>query len=388
MKLDDIKKVVVIGSGAMGNGIAQVSAMAGLKVVMVDIKQEFIDKGLATITKSLDFLVSKGKLSAEDKDKVLKVNLSTSLNNAEAVKDAQVVIEAVPEIMDLKKKVFAEISAAAPADTVLASNTSTMSITEIASVGKNPERILGMHFFNPVPVMKGVEVIYGQKTNDASVNLLCEFCQKIKKIPIKVLKDAPGFIVNRIGAPNQALISAILDEGKIKPDAIDTVMKATGMPMGPFELADYVGIDVFYHTLKYYSGTLSPEYTPGKTLQTLMDSGKLGMKSGQGIYTWEGGKARIDASQQSQEIGPMDFLAIQINEAVRVFKEKIAGSVEDIDNGMVHCMRAFAGPFALGAGMDPKQLSDSLNKLHQRFGLGIYKPEPEIVDGSFKNLGK
>ncbi|MGB5218501.1 MAG: 3-hydroxyacyl-CoA dehydrogenase family protein [Smithella sp.] len=386
MKLEDVKKIAVIGSGAMGNGIAQVCAMTGLKAVMVDIKQEFVDKGMATVTKSLDFLVSKGKLTAEKKAEVMG-NLSTSLSNAEAVKDAQVIIEAVPEIMDLKKKVCAELSAAAPADALIASNTSTMSISEIATAGKNPERILGMHFFNPAPVMKGVEVIYAKKTTDANVDLLCELTKKIGKVPIKVLKDSPGFIVNRIGAPNQALISAILDDGKIKTDSIDTIMKAlAGMPMGPFELADYVGIDVFYHTLKYYSETLSPEFKPGKVLQNMLDSGKLGMKTGQGIYTWEGGKAKIDASEQSKDIGPMEFLSIQINEAVRVYKEKIAASTADIDLGMVHCMRAFAGPFALGAGMEPAQLADTLNKLHARFGLKIFKPEPEIVDGSFKTM--
>ncbi len=388
MKLDDIKKVAVIGSGAMGNGIAQMCAMAGLKVTMVDIKQEFIDKGLATINKSLDYLVGKGKISAEDKDKILNENLSTSLSNTEAVADAQVVIEAVPEVMDLKKKVFAEVSEAAPEDALLASNTSTMSITEIASAVKNPERFLGMHFFNPVPVMKLVEVIYGQKTTDENVNLLCELSQKIKKIPVKVLKDSPGFIVNRIGAPNQALVNAILDEGKLKPDEIDAGMKQTGMPMGPFELADYVGIDVFYHTLKYYSETLSADYTPGKKLQELMDQGNLGMKSGQGIYKWENGKAQIDTSQQSSEITPMEFLSIQINEAVRVYKENIAESVDDIDQAMVHGMRAFAGPFALTAGIEPQQLTDALNKLHERYGLDIYKVEPEIVDGSFKSLSK
>lgn len=386
MKLDDIKKVAVIGSGAMGNGIAQVCAQAGIKAVMVDIKQEFLDKGMATVTKSLDTLVSKGKMTAEKKAEVLG-NLSTSLSNAEAVKDAQVIIEAVPEIMSLKKTVCAELSAAAPADALIASNTSTMSISEIATAGKNPERILGMHFFNPAPVMKGVEVIYAKQTTDANVDLLCELTKKIGKVPIKVLKDSPGFIVNRIGAPNQALISAILDDGTIKTDAVDTIMKAmAGMPMGPFELADYVGIDVFYHTLKYYSETLSPEFKPGKKLQEMLDSKKLGMKTGQGIYTWEGGKAKIDASEQSKDIGPMDFLAIQINEAVRVYKEKIAASAADIDLGMVHCMRAFAGPFALGAGMEPSQLADTLNKLHKRFGLNIFKPEPEVVDGSFKTM--
>lgn len=386
MKLEDVKKVAVIGSGAMGNGIAQICAMAGLKAVMVDIKQEFIDKGMATLNKSLDTLISKGKISAEKKAEVMG-NISTSLSNTEAVKDVQVVIEAVPEIMSLKKSVFAEISAAAPVNALLASNTSTMSISEIAEAAKNPERVLGMHFFNPAPVMKGVEVIYAKQTSDDAVNLLCELTTKIGKVPIKVLKDSPGFIVNRIGAPNQALISAILDEGKARPDTIDVIMKtAAGMPMGPFELADYVGIDVFYHTLKYYSETLTKEYTPGKVLQGLLDSKKLGMKAGQGIYAWEGGKAKIDMSEQSQEFGPMDFLAIQINEAVRVYKEKIAASAADIDAGMVHCMRAFAGPFALGAGMDPAQLAEILNKLHARFGLNIFKPEPEIIDGSFKTM--
>ncbi len=385
MKLEDVKKIAVIGSGAMGNGIAQVCAMSGLKAVMVDIKQEFVDKGMATVNKSLDFLVNKGKLTPEAKAAAMG-NLSTSLSNAEAVKDAQVIIEAVPEIMSLKKEVCAELSAAAPADALIASNTSTMSISEIATAGKNPERILGMHFFNPAPVMKGVEVIYAKQTTDANVDLLCELTKKIGKVPIKVLKDAPGFIVNRIGAPNQALISAVLDQG-IKTDSIDTIMKALGgMPMGPFELADYVGIDVFYHTLKYYSETLSPEFKPGKKLQELLDSKKLGMKTGQGIYTWEGGKAKIDASEQSKDIGPMEFLSIQINEAVRVYKEKIAASAADIDAGMVHCMRAFAGPFALGAGMDPQQMTDILNKLYDRFGLKIFKPEPEIVDGSFKQM--
>lgn len=388
MKLEDIKKIAVIGSGAMGHGIAQVCIMAGYKVVMTDVKQSFLDNGVAKIKESLEFLVSKGKLPAADKDNMLNNLLSTSLDVKAAVADIQAVIEAVPEIMDLKKKVFADVSAAAPADALLASNTSTMSITEIATAAKNPERFLGMHFFNPVNRMKLVEVIYGKNTTDENVNLLCELSKKIGKIPIKVLKDAPGFIVNRIGAPNQALISAILDEGKVKPDEIDAIMKQMGMPMGPFELADYVGIDVFYHTLKYYSETLSKDFTPGKTLKALMDKGELGMKSGKGIYVWEGGKAKIDTSKTSTEITPMEFLAIQINEAVRVYKEGIAESVADIDLGMVHGMRAFAGPFTLAAGTDPKQLTDTLNKLHTKYGLAIFKPEPEIQDGSFKTMGK
>lgn len=388
MKLDDIKKIAIIGSGAMGHGIAQVCTMAGYNVVMKDVKQEFLDNGVKKIKESLDFLVSKEKITADAVSNIMDNLLSTTIDTKEAVGDAQVVIEAVPEIMDLKKSVFTDISENAPDDAILASNTSTMSISEIATAVKNPERFIGMHFFNPVNRMKLVEVIYGKKTTAENVDLLCELSKKINKIPVKVLKDSPGFIVNRIGAPNQALISAILDEGKIQPAEIDAISKQMGMPMGPFELADYVGIDVFYHTLKYYEETLSSDFAPGKTLQKLMDDKNLGMKTGQGIYKWEGGKAQIDLSKQSSDITPMDFLCNQINEAVRVYKEGIAESVEDIDQGMVHGMRAFAGPFALTAAVEPQTITDTLNKLHKRFGLDIFKPEPEIQDGSFKTMGK
>ncbi len=388
MKFDDIKNIAVIGSGAMGNGIAQVCAVAGFKTTMVDIKQEFIDNGFATIGKSLDFLVRKEKISAADKEDILTNRLGVSLDIGQAVAEAQVIIEAVPEIMALKKEVFGAVAEAAPEDAILASNTSTMSITEIATAAKNPERFIGMHFFNPVPAMRLVEVIYGRQTTEDTMDLVCELVNKIKKIPVKVLKDSPGFIVNRIGAPNQALVNAILDEGKIKPDEIDAVMRQTGMTIAPFELADFVGMDVFYHTLKYYSETLSPDFAPSQAVKEMIDNGDLGMKTGQGIYTWDDGKAQIDLTQYSTEITPMEFLSIQINEAVRVYKENLAESIDDIDLAMVHGMRAIAGPFQLSSGLEPQQITDTLSKLHERFGLDIYKPEPEIVDGSFKSLGK
>ena len=157
-----------------------------------------------------------------------------------------------------------------------------MSISEIGSVVKNPERFVGLHFFNPVNRMKLVEVIYGDKTNDATADLMCEIAKKIEKIPVKVLKDRPGFIVNRISAPNQALLSAILDEGKVQPQELDAMMKKMGAKMAPFETADFVGLDVFCHTLDYYAKTLSPQYKPGKYLTDKIAKKELGMKSGQG----------------------------------------------------------------------------------------------------------
>ena len=388
MKLEDVKKIAVIGSGAMGHGIAQVCAVAGMSVVIKDIKQEFLDNAVAKVKESLAFLVGKGKITQDLMDNVMNNLLTTTLDTKEAVGDAQVVIEAVPEILDLKKSVFKEISELAPKDAILATNTSTMSISEIGSVVTNQERFVGMHFFNPVNRMKLVEVIYGNKTTDETADLLVAVSEKIGKKPIKVMKDSPGFIVNRINAPNQALFSAVLDEGQEQPCEIDTALKETGMPMGPFELADYVGLDVFCHTLEYYAKTLSKDYTPGKVLTEKMEKKELGMKTGKGIYEWKGGKAVIDLSKKSVAVGPMELLAVQLNEAVKVYKEEVSTSTTDIDNAMVFGMNAFMGPFALCAGQDPKILEDILTKLSERFKLDIIKPEPEVVDGSYKNFNK
>ena len=387
MNINDVKNVAVLGSGAMGHGIAQVCIQAGFNVVMRDIKQEFLDNGVAKIKESLDFLVNKGKMAAADKDKAMSL-LKTTLDTKEAVKDAQLVIEAVPEIMDLKKTVFKEVSDACPATTILATNTSTMSISEIGSVVKNPERFVGLHFFNPVNRMKLVEVIYGNKTKDDIADLMCEIVKKFDKIPIKVLKDRPGFIANRISAPNQALISAILDEGKVMPQELDAVMKKMGAKMGPFETSDFVGLDVFCHTLDYYAKTLSPQYKPGKYLTDKLAKKELGMKSGKGIYEWKDGKAVIDISKTSEDLSPIHLLAVQVNEAVKVWKEGLAKSIQDIDDAVKYGANAFAGPFALAAGMQPQQLTDALNMLSKRYNLDFLKPEPEIVDGSFKTIGR
>lgn len=388
MNINDVKKIAVIGSGAMGNGIAQICATAGYSVFMTDIKQEYLDGAVVKIKDSLAFLVGKGKLAQADMDTVIGTNLKITLDTAEAVKGAQIIIEAVPEIMSLKKEVFSRLSELAAPDAVLATNTSTMSISEIGKVVKNPERFVGMHFFNPVTIMKLVEIIYGDKTSDETVELIKEVNSKCGKISVKVMKDRPGFIVNRISAPNQALLSAILDEGKIKPAEIDCIMKRIGVKMAPFETADFVGLDVFSHTLEYYEKTLSPEYKPGKFLHEKIKENNLGMKTGKGIYNWTDGKAVIDSSSESKELTPIHFLSIQVNEAVKVFKEGLAQSVDDIDSAVKFGMNAFAGPFAMASGMQAAQICDSLNYLVGRFGLSILKPEPEIVDGSFKTLGK
>ncbi len=384
--INDVKKIAVIGSGAMGHGVAQVCAQSGLHVTMIDIKQEFIENALKKVKESLDFLASKGKLQETVDDVLSRINGTTDLTKG--VSDVQIVIEAVPENMQLKKDVFAKASLACAKDAILATNTSTMSITDISTAVTNPERFAGMHFFNPVTRMKLVEIIYGANTSEYVINILCELAKKIDKYPVKVLKDRPGFIVNRISAPNQALLSAILDEGKIHPAQIDGKMKKMGVKMAPFETADFVGLDVFCHTLEYYSQTLSPQYKPGKFLLGCLEKGYLGMKTGKGIYEWKDGKAIIPEMPDTEEITPLHLMAVQVNEAVKVFKEGIAASVQDIDDGVKYGMNAFAGPFALASGVQPQQLTECLNYLAERFKLDILKPEPEIVDGSFKTIGR
>lgn len=384
--INDVKRVAVIGSGAMGHGIAQVCAQNGLDVTMIDIKQEFLDNALSKVKESLDILASKGKLQGSVDEVMKRISVTTDLKKG--VLDAQVIIEAVPENMQLKKDVFVTASSACAPEAILATNTSTMSITEIATAVSNPQRFAGMHFFNPVTRMKLVEIIYGDKTSEHTVSILFELTKKMDKIPVKVLKDRPGFIVNRISAPNQALLSAILDEGKIHPAQLDGKMKKMGVKMAPFETADFVGIDVFCHTLEYYAQTLSPQYAPGKFLKNLMEKGHLGMKTGKGIYEWNNGKAIIPDMPDTEEITPLHLMAVQVNEAVKVYKEGIAASVADIDDGVKYGMNAFAGPFALASGVQPQQLTDCLNYLAKRYNLDILKPEPEIVDGSFKTIGR
>lgn len=386
MKAADVKKIAIIGSGAMGHGIAQVCAVAGYEIVMKDVKQEFLDNACAKVKESLRFLVEKGKMQQADMDQTMS-RLKTSIDTATAVRDAQVVIEAVPEKMELKKSVFSELSNLCGENVILATNTSTMSISEIGSVVKNPARFVGMHYFNPVNRMKLVEIIYGDKTLDETADCLCEVSKKCDKLPVKVLKDRPGFIVNRINAPIQAFLSAILDEGKIRPDELDAIMKRMGAKMAPFETADFVGLDVFCHTLEYYARTLSPQYKPGKFLTDKVAKGELGQKTGKGIYDWSSGKAAIDTSKESTEITPIHLLSVQINEAVKVFKEGLARSTKEIDDAVKYGMNAFAGPFALCAGLPPEQITATLNSLQQRYGLDFLKPEPEIVNGTFKTLG-
>jgi 3-hydroxybutyryl-CoA dehydrogenase len=291
-----IKNVSVIGGGTMGNGIAHVFAQNGYKVTLIDIRQEAIDKAMATITKNLDRLIAKEKIDEATKTATLG-NIATNTDIKAGVAQADLVVEAATENTDLKLKIFKDIDSAAPANCILASNTSSISITKIAAVTSRPEKVIGMHFMNPVPIMKLVEVITGFKTDKAVTNEIVELSKSLGKVPA-LTNDYPGFIANRILMPmiNEAIIS--LHEGVAGVEEIDTIMKL-GMahPMGPLQLADFIGLDVCKAILEVlYDGLGNPKYAPCPLLVNMVTSGDLGVKSGRGFYDYsECGKELVVA---------------------------------------------------------------------------------------------
>ena len=293
-----MNKIAVIGAGTMGNGIAHVFAQSGYKVSLIDISQNALEKALGTITKNLDRLISKEKITPNVKDKTLQ-NMRVYTSIAEGVENADLIVEAATENLNLKLKIFKQIDEAAPKDAILASNTSSISITKIASVTSRPEKVIGMHFMNPVPIMKLVEIIRGYSTSDEVTNTIMELSKKLNKVPVEV-NDYPGFVANRILMPmiNEAIYS--LYEGVAGVYEIDTVMKL-GMahPMGPLQLADFIGLDVCLSILNVlHDGFGNPKYAPCPLLVNMVNAGKLGIKSGEGFYDYaESRKAENIAEQ-------------------------------------------------------------------------------------------
>ena len=380
MKVDDIKKVAVLGAGDMGHGIAEVALLGGYKVAMRDIEQRFVDTGLQRIKDSLEKLAVKQKISEDDK-KAMLGNIEIFVDMGEAVKDADFVIEAAPEIMDLKRKVFQELDKLAPKHAVLASNTSNMSITEIASVTGRPEKVVGMHFFNPAVLMKLVEVIKGDKTSEETMQVTYDLITKMNKVPVRVEKDSVGFIVNRVNAPTAIMLNAILERGMATPEEIDAKMNKAGMPMGPYELMDYVGLDVHYHGSLYLAERLSSDYAPPKWLKEKVDAGDLGKKTGKGIYDWSKGRPAIDLAKAKEDFDPTDLIAVQVNEATKLLEEGVANSPDDIDKAVVNGGGSAFGPFQLARGIGYDKLAKRCEELAQKFGVETFKPTETLKKG-------
>lgn len=288
-----MKKIAVIGSGTMGNGIAHVFAQNGFPVSLIDINEEALNKALGTIAKNLDRIVAKGNLTEDQKADTLQ-NIKTFTNMQEGVKDADLVVEAATENVDLKLKIFKDLAAFSKPDAILASNTSSISITKIASVTDRPDKVIGMHFMNPVPVMKLVEIIRGYSTSDAVTQEIMAISRQLGKVPTEC-NDYPGFVANRILMPmiNEAIYS--LYEGVAGVEEIDTIMKL-GMahPMGPLQLADFIGLDVCLSILHVlHDGFGNPKYAPCPLLVNMVQAGHKGIKSGNGFYSWTHGTKEL-----------------------------------------------------------------------------------------------
>jgi 3-hydroxybutyryl-CoA dehydrogenase len=293
-----MKNIGVIGAGAMGNGIAHTFAQAGFKVQLIDVNESALTTALATISKNLDRLVAKDKISETDKTVTLD-NISTFTTITEGVEYASLVVEAATENVDLKLKIFKQLDVACPEDTILATNTSSISITQIAAQTSRPEQVIGMHFMNPVPIMKLVEIITGYNTAKEVLEFVVNLTEKINKTPV-IVNDYPGFVANRILMPmlNEAIET--LYSGVAGVQEIDTVMKlGMGHPMGPLELADFIGLDVCLSILEVmYNGFKNPKYAPNPLLVNMVRAGKYGVKTGEGFYNYSKERKAIVVADQ------------------------------------------------------------------------------------------
>ena len=382
MKTEDIKKIAMIGAGDMGHGIAACCLLAGYQVVLRDIEQKFVDRGLTGIKSSFDKFREKGKITQEAYDSAM-ARLIPMVDLQEAVRDADFIIEAVPEKLELKKSVFADLDQYAPKQAILASNTSNISITDIAGATSRPDKVIGYHFFNPAVLMKLVEVTRGAKSSDESIQIGYELAKKIGKIPVIVKKDSPGFIYNRVNEPTLVLLSKILEAGHPTPEEFDAAMKPL-MPMTPFELLDYVGIDIAIYGLEYFAQVLSSDYKPSEAFLSYLKSGRLGKKTGKGFYDWSQGRPQIDLSKASKEYDINHLVALQVNEATRLLEEGVADDPKEIDLAMANGGGSPFGPFLLAQGIGYKVLLEKLEEIHKKFPLDLFKATKTMKEGNIR----
>ena len=281
-----ITTVGVIGAGAMGSGIANLAASSGFQVIIHDIEEKYLLNGMARIEKFMQKSVEKGKITESEKADVLeRIRITTNL---EDIKEVDIIIEAVIENLDVKKDVFSRLDELLPKDVIIATNTSSMSITILGEATKRPERVAGMHFFNPAQIMKLVEVVRGYKTSDETVEEIKAFSEKLNKVPIEVKKDVPGFIVNRIMIPQFIEAIKLLEEGVASAEDIDkAVTLGLNYPMGPFTLQDYAGVDIGYHVMEYFKNEFNDDrFAPPLLIKQLVRAGRLGKKTGAGFYDY------------------------------------------------------------------------------------------------------
>ena len=363
----------------MGHGIAQVSAMAGYNVVLRDIEQKFLDKAMEKIKWSLDKLVSKEKISQVDADDIFS-RIKPIVDLDSALKDCQLVIEAVPEIMDLKKKVYAELDQKANKDVIFASNTSTLPITEIATTTSRPEKFIGIHFFNPPLLMKLVEIIPGQKTLEEVTNITKEYVKSVKKEPVICRKDVPGFIVNRLFIPLVHEACYVMDRQGSQLTEIDSAVKfKLGFPMGIFELADFTGMDVIHKATIEMHQRDKKVINPHPKIEQLFNEKKLGKKTGEGFYKYSDEKYEgIPLSEElAEKCNPLQIIANILNNAAWLVTNK-ASDIEEIEKAAMLGLGLKKPLFETGKEFGISNIVKELNDLAQKHGQ-FYEPDPLLV---------
>lgn len=374
-----VKNITVLGSGIMGHGIAQVSAMSGYNVVLRDIEQQFLDKAMEKIRWSLEKLVTKEKITKQESDAILG-RIKTIVDLKEAVKGADLIIEAVPEIMELKKKVYSELDQVADKNTVFASNTSTLPITEIANTTSRPEKFIGIHFFNPPQLMKLVEVIPGQKTGPEVLNLTVDYVKSVKKEPVVCKKDVPGFIVNRLFIPMVHEACWLKQRENLKLEEIDSAVKFNlGFPMGIFELADFTGMDVIHKATIELQIRDKKVIFPHPDVEKLFNEKKLGQKSGEGFYKYSDEKyERIQLDETlAKKCNPISLAANILNNAAWLVTNK-ASDIAEIEKAAQLGLGLKKPIFETGKEIGIKNIVTELNDLAKKYGV-FYEPDPLLV---------
>jgi len=390
--MTNIKNIVMLGFGDMGKGIAQVCLMAGYNVTAVDISDILIEKGLEYIKTGFEKLESKGKLPEGSIAAEYLARLKTSNNINEAVRDADLVIEAVVEKLDVKQNLCRDVIENSPDHCIFASNTSTISITEIAEKCNKPENVIGMHFFNPAPLMRLIEVIKGEKSSDESMDIGVKVskslpCLRGERYVAYVLKDHPGFIVNRVLSPGSIYFKHIIDlayEKGIPWEQVDADFTGSNAPMSSLTLSDFTGRDIAYNGQLYYSEKLSPDFKPGKVLTMQMEKGTLGKKTGQGFYDWSKGRPQPDLSKKAGLVNREIFAAIGANEGCRILKEGVINSWKVIDDAILAGMN-FPGPMEY-ATKNYERFSKLLEETAQELGKPYLKPCDLLKSGKFVDM--
>jgi len=394
VEIDNIKNIAVIGAGMMGHEIAQVALMGGFKTVILnDLTEDILDKASKRIAKNLGKLNKKGVMDPNYTNPDLIGNLIKETDLKEAVSNADFIIEVIPEIMVLKQDLFKRLGIFSPEHAILATNTSTMSITKIASLSGKPDKVIGCHSFTPIVILRLIEIIRGKKTSDKTVNITKNVCKKFPAVQGKrvlpiLQKESPGFIVNRLMLSTSLYLNWLLEfsiENKIPLEEIDADAEFL-TEIGPFAKLDYLGLDTICNTMNYFTEVLSSEFSPCETITRLMNEGHLGRKTGKGLFEWKQGKPIISKDKKAGLFNIELFMAIQLNEGCKLLEEQIVNGYKIIDDTVMAGMN-LPGPFGPGK-RNYLKWTKLLENFAEESGINYVKPCNLLKTGKFLRMRK